>query len=126
MNKSKIENRLPEPQPNSTKNDQLTSVSPSIAKPNVVRSPNVVSTEFDEILVSNGFNKNEHGTYVLCHKETQYRFNLSENLASCTVVWLGSPMPTIFHCMSVDNIDELNYLIKNVLIKIPTFMAKSP
>jgi hypothetical protein len=35
MNKSKIEERLPEPQPNQGINDDATSVSPSIAKPNV-------------------------------------------------------------------------------------------
>ena len=126
MRKSKIEKRLPEPQHSKEQKDDATSVRPAIAKPRVVRSPKSVSTEYDKILVSNGFNKNEHGAYVLCHKETDYRFYLSSNFASCRALWLGSPMTSIFHGMSVDNIDDLNYLIKNVLVKIPNLMAKTP
>ena len=38
MNKSKIEERLPEPKLNKGTNDDVTFVSPSIAKPLVVRS----------------------------------------------------------------------------------------
>jgi len=108
------------------KNDDVTTSSPACTKPIVVRSPNSMSPVYEKILVSNGFNKNEHGTYVLCHKETEYKFYLSSNFASCRVLWLGSPMTSIFHGMSVDNIDDLYYLIKNVLVKIPTLMAKTP
>ena len=110
----------------STNDETRLPSSPTIGNTPVVRSPNIVSAEYDGILVSHGFNKNEHGTYVLCHKETEYKFYLCENSASVRVVWQGCPMPSIFHGMSVDNVDELNYLIKNVLVKIPTFLAKAP
>ena len=126
MSKRKIEKRLPEPQHSKEQKADATSVRPAIAKPHVVRSPKFVSAEYDGILVSHGFNKNEHGTYVLCHKGTEYKFYLSPNFAACRVVWQGCPMPTIFSAMSVDNVDELNYLIKNVLVKIPTFMSEAP
>ncbi len=43
MNKSKIEKRLPEPQPQKEQKADGTSVSPAIAKPHVVRSPKSVS-----------------------------------------------------------------------------------
>ena len=47
MKKSKIEKRLPEPQHSKEQKADATSVSPAFAKPTVVRSPNIVSTEKD-------------------------------------------------------------------------------
>ena len=63
MNKSKIEKRLPEPQHIKEQKADATSVSPAIAKPTVVRSPNILSTkkEVDEFNNS----KNQYGRFVL-------------------------------------------------------------
>ena len=43
MNKSKIEKRLPKPQHSKEQKADVTSVSPAIAKPHVVRSPNDIT-----------------------------------------------------------------------------------
>ena len=40
MDKKKIRERLPEPQPNKEQKADDTSINPAIGKPNVVRSPN--------------------------------------------------------------------------------------
>lgn len=45
MNKRKIEKRLPEPQHSKEQKADGNSVRPAIAKPNVVRSPNVLSAQ---------------------------------------------------------------------------------
>lgn len=52
MNKSKIEERPPEPQLNQGTNDDVTSVSPSIAKPHVVGSGGLSFDEFKAFIHS--------------------------------------------------------------------------
>ena len=63
MSKSKIEKRLPEPQHSKEQKADATTVRPAIAKPTVVRSPNILSTEKDEDKIGSG--KNQHGRFVL-------------------------------------------------------------
>ena len=63
MNKSKIEKRLPEPQHSKKQKADATSVSPAIAKPTVVRSPNILSTEKEVDELNNS--KNQYGRFVL-------------------------------------------------------------
>ena len=64
MSKSKIENRLTEPQHSKEQKADATSVRPAIAKPHVVRSPNFVSAE-NTVEQFKESNANEYGRFIL-------------------------------------------------------------
>ncbi len=111
---------------NEEQNADAANSQPAYCKTDVSGTQSDVSPEYCKQLEQSGFVKSSNGAFTLCHNETEYRFYLSRNNASARVVWKGCPMPSLFHNMSVDSSQELDYLIKNVLIKIQTFMAKAP